>query len=75
MSDDKSKTHTGRTQESYHPRPTEERGYTPLTQRPSGEVPNFTPPTGGSGAPSGGGSQSQPTSTGGGESAGGGEKK
>ena len=64
---DNSKSNSGTFLESLNPKPVEDRGYTPLSQRPTGQTPTFTPPSGGSGAPSdeGGGSQSEPAGSGG----------
>ena len=54
----------GSLEESYQPTSTEDRGYTPLTHRPAGETPNFTPPQG-SGNPSGSGESSDSGDSGG----------
>ena len=74
MSDtEKPETSDGPLQETYQPEPTDDRGYTPFTQRPAGKPPKFSPPSG-SGAPSGGG-EPQDQSSGGGEDSGDSEKE
>lgn len=72
MSEDRKREQ--RIQEGYTPSTTK-RGYKPGARKPTGVVPEFSPPPEGSGAPSGGESESQPTSDSSGDSKSGGDKE